>query len=147
MLVRYFGGTQYYSPREDIDVVVVKGRKRLWAFEVKLGEISRAEAVEAVKRMSKVAEKVGLVSLEERPEEVGDISLGPKELLEMAGRCGEGRERKSLSFLNLKAHSLEEGRRRWGRKWGKKVGLTAKDVHAIPLESSSRERDSDSRRR
>ncbi len=84
MLARYFGGTQYYSPREDIDVVVVKGRKRLWAFEVKLGEISRAEAVEAVKRMSKVAEKVGLVSLKERPEEVGDLSLGPKELLEMA---------------------------------------------------------------
>lgn len=34
--------------------------------------------------MSRVAEKVGLVSLKERPEDYGDLSIGPKELIEIA---------------------------------------------------------------
>ncbi|BBD73397.1 hypothetical protein HS1genome_1786 [Sulfodiicoccus acidiphilus] len=43
MLARYFGGTLRRSPREDIDVVIVKGRKATWTFEVKVGQITRGE--------------------------------------------------------------------------------------------------------
>lgn len=93
LLAKYFGGVLHYSPREDIDVVIVKGKKPVWAFEVKVGEITREEAREAVKRMSRVAEKVGLVSLRERPEEIADMSVGPKELLEIAE---EVRKRKTV---------------------------------------------------
>ena len=89
ILSKYFGGVQYYSPKEDIDVVIVKKKKPIWAFEVKIGEISSSEAKEAVKRMSKVAEKVGLVSLRERPPEYGDLSIGPKELLEIASQLAK----------------------------------------------------------
>ncbi|MCI2415761.1 MAG: ATP-binding protein [Candidatus Aramenus sp.] len=84
LLAKYFGGLQYYSPKEDIDVIIMKKRKPIWAFEVKMGEITRSEAKEAIKKMSKVAEKVGLVSLKEKPEELGDLSIGPNELLRMA---------------------------------------------------------------
>jgi hypothetical protein len=84
MLSKYFGGIQYYSPKEDIDVVIVKKKKPIWAFEIKMGEISTSEAKEAIKKMSKVAEKVGLISLKEKPPDYGDLSLGPKELLEIA---------------------------------------------------------------
>ncbi|AKT34793.1 hypothetical protein PYWP30_01163 [Pyrobaculum sp. WP30] len=90
MLARYFRGTLYYSPKEDIGVVIVRGRRPMWVFEVKVGEITRYEAVGAVKRMSTVAEKVGLVSLRERPGDYGDLSLGPKELLEIAGKVSRG---------------------------------------------------------
>ncbi|MFP3065474.1 MAG: AAA family ATPase [Sulfolobus sp.] len=86
MLSKYFGGVQYYSPKEDIDVVIVKKKKPIWAFEVKMGEFTSSEAKEAVKKMSKIAEKVGLVSLRERPPDYGDISIGPKELLEIANQ-------------------------------------------------------------
>ena len=34
--------------------------------------------------MSKIAERVGFVSLKEKPEEIGDLSLGPKELIKIA---------------------------------------------------------------
>jgi hypothetical protein len=40
--------------------------------------------------MSKIAEKVGLVSLRERPGDYGDLSLGPKELLEIAREVSRG---------------------------------------------------------
>ncbi|MEJ2775349.1 AAA family ATPase [Sulfolobaceae archaeon RB850M] len=86
MLSKYFGGVQYYSPKEDIDVIIVKKKKPVWAFEVKMGEFTSSEAKEAVKKMSKIAEKVGLVSLRERPPDYGDISIGPKELLEIANQ-------------------------------------------------------------
>ncbi|BAB67110.1 AAA family ATPase [Sulfurisphaera tokodaii] len=84
LLAKYFGGVLYYSPKEDIDVVIVKKKKPIWAFEVKMSEITKGEAKEAIKRMSKIAEKVGLVSLKEKPEEIADLSIGPKELLEIA---------------------------------------------------------------
>ncbi|MFP3260274.1 MAG: AAA family ATPase [Sulfolobus sp.] len=86
MLSAYFGGVQYYSPKEDVDVIIVKKKKPIWAFEVKMGEFTSSEAKEAVKKMSKIAEKVGLVSLRERPPDYGDISIGPKELLEIANQ-------------------------------------------------------------
>jgi len=86
MLSKYFGGVQYYSPKEDIDVIIVKKKKPIWAFEVKMGEFTSSEAKEAVKKMSKIAEKVGLVSLREKPPDYGDISIGPKELLEIANQ-------------------------------------------------------------
>ncbi|MFP3227099.1 MAG: ATP-binding protein, partial [Sulfolobaceae archaeon] len=63
-----------------------KKKKPIWAFEVKMGEFTSSEAKEAVKKMSKIAEKVGLVSLRERPPDYGDISIGPKELLEIANQ-------------------------------------------------------------
>lgn len=74
-------------------MVIVKGRKPVWAFEVKVGEFGESEAREAVKRMGRVAKKVELVSLRERPPEYGDLSLGPKELVEIAQelfRAGQG---------------------------------------------------------
>ncbi len=82
MLAMHFRGP--YTIRQRRTVVIVRGRRPIWAFEVKIGEITRDEAVRAVKRMSKVAEKVGLVSLRERPGDYGDLSLGPRELLEIA---------------------------------------------------------------
>ena len=92
MLANYFGGTQRYSPREDIDVVLTRGRRRTWAFEVKLGPFTREEAREAVAKLRKVAEKVGLVSLSETPPDYGDLSIGPRELynmaVELAGKYG-----------------------------------------------------------
>jgi len=84
MLARYFGGELYYSPREDIDIVVVKKRKPIWAFEVKVGEITKSEALEGLKRMSKVSEKVGFISLRQKPDDFGDLSLGPNELVKIA---------------------------------------------------------------
>jgi len=85
MLAARFGASQHYSPREDVDVVLVRGRRREWAFEVKAGEFSAQEAGAAVERMRRVAEMVGLVSLSGRPPDAGaDLSLGPRELLEMA---------------------------------------------------------------
>ncbi len=85
MLANYFNAAQYYSPREDIDVILVKGRRRIWAFEVKQGGFTQREAIDAVAKMRRVAERVGLVSLSEKPPEVGDLSIGPPgELLNMA---------------------------------------------------------------
>ncbi|BCU67878.1 ATPase [Sulfolobales archaeon HS-7] len=84
MLAKYFDGAQWYSPKEDIDVLIMKRRKPLWAFEIKMGEISNSEAKDAVRRMSRVAEKMGLVSLREKPPDYGDLSIGPNELLEIA---------------------------------------------------------------
>ncbi|MEM0373111.1 MAG: hypothetical protein QXV69_07180 [Sulfolobaceae archaeon] len=92
LLAKYFNGILYYSPREDVDVVIVKGKKPIWAFEVKIGEITREEVKEAIKRMSKIAEKVGLVNLKEKPEDYGDLSIGPKELLEIAEEVAKKRE-------------------------------------------------------
>lgn len=89
MISEYYGGDFVYSPREDIDVVVMKGRRRIIAFEVKMGEITTSEAREAVKRMSKVADKVGLISLREKPPEIGDVSLGPKELIEISKKLSK----------------------------------------------------------
>ncbi|ABP95269.1 MULTISPECIES: AAA family ATPase [Metallosphaera] len=91
MISEYYGGDFVYSPREDIDVIVMKGRRRLIAFEVKMGEISESEAREAVRRMGRVAERVGLISLRERPPEIGDVSLGPTELLEMSRELVAGK--------------------------------------------------------
>jgi AAA+ ATPase superfamily predicted ATPase len=48
------------------------------------------EAMRAVRRMSKVAERVGLVGLRERPGDYGDLSLGPRELLDIARRVSRG---------------------------------------------------------
>lgn len=84
MLADYFDAAQRCSPREDIDVVLTKGRRRLWAFEVKMGPFTQREAVEAVAKLKRVAERAGLVSLSERPPDVADLSVGPKELVDMA---------------------------------------------------------------
>ncbi|MGC8583971.1 MAG: ATP-binding protein [Thermoproteus sp.] len=84
MLAEHFGATQRYSPREDVDVVLTRGRRRIWAFEVKMGPFTAGEAKEAASKLRKVAEKTGLVSLAETPPDVADLSLGPRELVEMA---------------------------------------------------------------
>jgi hypothetical protein len=84
MLAKYFGGQLYYSPKEDIDVVIVKKKKPIWAFEIKMGEITKSEALNSIKRMSKVSERVGFVSLKEKPNDYGDLNLGPKELMQIA---------------------------------------------------------------
>ncbi|NON63530.1 AAA family ATPase [Acidianus sp. RZ1] len=87
MLAKYFNGELYYSPKEDIDIVIMKKRVPIWGFEVKMGEITRSEALNAVKRISKVAKNVGLISLREKPPEgYADLSLGPDELKEIAGK-------------------------------------------------------------
>jgi hypothetical protein len=84
MLAKYFEGELYYSPKEDIDILIVRKKIPIWAFEVKIGEIGKSDALESLKRMSKVAKKVGFISLKERPEDYADLSLGPKELLKIA---------------------------------------------------------------
>ncbi|ADX82144.1 conserved hypothetical protein [Sulfolobus islandicus HVE10/4] len=84
MLAKYFGGQLYYSPKEDIDVVIVKKKKPIWAFGIKMGEITKSEALNSIKRMSKVSERVGFVSLKEKPNDYGDLNLGPKELMQIA---------------------------------------------------------------
>ncbi|ACP37407.1 AAA family ATPase [Saccharolobus islandicus] len=84
MLAKYFGGQLYYSPKEDIDVVIVRKKKPIWAFEIKMGEITKSEALNSIKRMSKVSERVGFVSLKEKPNDYGDLNLGPKELMQIA---------------------------------------------------------------
>ena len=48
------------------------------------------EAMRAVRRMSKVAERLGLVGLRERPGDYGGLSLGPRELLGIARRVSRG---------------------------------------------------------
>ena len=95
MLSKYFGGVQYYSPKEDIDVIIVKKKKPIWAFEIKMGEFSSSEAREVVKRMDKIAEKVGLVSLREKPPDYGDLSIGPEELIEIANQLVKSRDQES----------------------------------------------------
>ncbi len=90
MLAKYFEGELHYSPREDIDIVIVKKKTPIWAFEVKTGEISRGDALDSMKRMSRVAKKVGLISLREKPPDYADMSLGPKELLGIAHKLTRG---------------------------------------------------------
>ena len=51
ILANYFGEVQRYSPREDIHVVLTKGRRRVWAFEVKLGPYTNSEARESVAKL------------------------------------------------------------------------------------------------
>jgi len=84
LLARHFNGTLYYSPKEDIDVVIVQKKKPVWSFEVKVGKITNTEAREAVARMSRVTKNTGLVSLRERPPDIADVSLGPEELISLA---------------------------------------------------------------
>lgn len=84
MISKYYGGEFVYSPKEDIDIIVMKRKRPIIAFEVKKGEISISEAKEAVKRLSKVSPRVGLISLKEKPPEIADVSLGPKEILNIA---------------------------------------------------------------
>ncbi|HLH45462.1 MAG TPA: ATP-binding protein [bacterium] len=90
MLAKYFEGELHYSPREDIDIIIVKKKTPIWAFEVKTGEINRGNALDSVKRMSRVAKKVGLISLREKPPDYADMSLGPKELLGIAHKLTRG---------------------------------------------------------
>lgn len=53
---------------------------------MKVREITRSEALNAVKRISKVSKNVGLVSLREKlPEGYADLTLGPDELKGIAG--------------------------------------------------------------
>jgi hypothetical protein len=84
LLSKYLNGALYYSPREDVDVVIVQKKRPVWSFEVKIGEVSSSEAKEAIHRMSRVSEKVGLVSLREKPPDMADMSLGPRELAEIS---------------------------------------------------------------
>ncbi|ARM76812.1 AAA family ATPase [Acidianus manzaensis] len=94
MISKYYGGDFVYSPKEDIDIIVMNRKKRIIAFEVKMGEITKSEAKEAIKKMSKVAEKVGLISLKDKPPEIGDVSIGPKELIEISKELNKKKEEK-----------------------------------------------------
>jgi len=42
--------------------------------------------------MDKIAEKVGLVSLREKPPDYGDLSIGPEELIEIANQLVKSRD-------------------------------------------------------
>lgn len=85
MSARYFGGILHNSPKEDKDEVIVKGRRVVWAFEAKMGEITRGEASDGLKKVGGASEKVGFVSLRGRPPDgYGDLSLGPEDLIRIA---------------------------------------------------------------
>ena len=71
----------------DIDIVLLsKSKKPVIAYEVKIGEISRKEAEEAVEKIRNHGiPKAGLISLTEKPPETkADQTLGPREIIAIA---------------------------------------------------------------
>ncbi|MCD6244220.1 MAG: ATP-binding protein [Candidatus Korarchaeota archaeon] len=87
MLARREGARLAYhvSPASDVDAVLLKRKRVIAGYEIKLGPISREEAEKAVRRMRELGVPyTGLVSLTERPPDVGDESLGPDDLVELS---------------------------------------------------------------
>jgi len=78
----------HVSPEGGVDVVVFKGGRPVAGYEVKVGVIERAEARRAIERMRSLGlPRAGLVSLRERPPEVGGAeALGPEDLVAVAKR-------------------------------------------------------------
>ena len=85
------------SPEGDVDIVLIDRRGRpLRGYEVKVGPISKGEASKAVERMRRLGiPRAGLISLSERPPDLGDESLGPEDLISLA-RTIRSRSRKSV---------------------------------------------------
>jgi len=89
---RYSGVPGFHvSPRGDVDVVVLKARKPIAGYQVKIGCIERNEARRAVERIHSLGiPHAGLVSLKEKPPEVeGAETLGPDELVDLAKLVSE----------------------------------------------------------
>ncbi len=74
------------SPEGDVDIILTDRRGRpLAGYEVKIGPISKGEAVKAIERMRRLGiPKTGLISLYEKPPDLGDRSMGPEDLVSLA---------------------------------------------------------------
>ncbi len=89
MLARREGARLAYhvSPESDVDAVLLRRKRVMAGYEIKLGPITEKEAEKSVMRMRELGVPyAGLVSLTERPPEVGDESLGPDDLVSLAER-------------------------------------------------------------
>ncbi len=85
LLAERYNATFAYSPYEDIDIVLLKNNKPIIGYEVKIGELTRAEAERAMERIRGAGiPKVGLISLKEKPSFGADEELGPEELVNYA---------------------------------------------------------------
>jgi hypothetical protein len=92
MAERYSGVPGFYvSPFGDVDVIVLKGRRPIADYEVKLGIIELNEAKRAVERIHSLGiPHAGLISLKEKPPEIeGAETLGPDELVYLAKMVSE----------------------------------------------------------
>ncbi len=71
---------------EDVDIVLLdKGKKPRWGYEVKLGPLTKRDAEKAVKRMRSLGiPRTGLVSAFKRPPQIGDAALGPGDIVEIS---------------------------------------------------------------
>ncbi len=103
MLAEWLGGRMAHHVSEggEVDMVVLDARRKrvLAAYEVKLGEIGRAEASAAVERMRGLgAPRVGLVSLRDEPASVEGVheALGPEELVDIARQLHESASKPGL---------------------------------------------------
>ncbi|MEM3996369.1 MAG: AAA family ATPase [Pyrobaculum sp.] len=77
-------GRLFYMPHGDVDFVVESAEGAV-GYEVKAGPFTRGEARRAVEKIRSLGlPKAGLISLAERPPEVGDEAYGPGDLLEMS---------------------------------------------------------------
>lgn len=84
LLAEKHGAQLAYSPKEDIDIVLLKHGKPIAGYELKIGEIEKAEAEKAIwKIRSAGIPKAGLVSLASKPPP-SDESLTSEDLVEIA---------------------------------------------------------------
>jgi hypothetical protein len=75
----------FYSPYEDIDIVLLEKGKPIIGYEVKLGEFSKAEAEKSIERIRRAGiPKAGLISLKEKPNFNADEELGPEDLVRIS---------------------------------------------------------------
>ncbi|MGC9104454.1 MAG: AAA family ATPase [Candidatus Methanodesulfokora sp.] len=91
MLANELGGIPgfHVSPEGDVDVIIFRGGKAIFGYEVKMGIIERREARKAVERVHELGiPRAGLISLKEKPPEIeGAFQLiGPEDLVRIAER-------------------------------------------------------------
>ncbi len=87
LLSERYGLARAYSvsPEGEVDVVLLRKGRPERGYEVKLSPIGEGEAHRAVEKMRRLGiPRVGLISLSERPPEVGDEALGPEDLVKLA---------------------------------------------------------------
>jgi len=89
MLARREGARLAYhvSPEGDVDAILLRRKRVIAGYEIKLGPIPEKEAEKSVMRMRELGiPYTDLVSLTERPPDIGDESLGPDDLVSLAER-------------------------------------------------------------
>lgn len=98
LLAEYHGLRHAYTilpgDREDIDIVLLdrNGSPRI-GYEVKIGPITRSEALRAVENISRLGiPRTGVISMAEKPETGVSVEYGPEELIEIALKTSEKQE-------------------------------------------------------